>query len=160
MEYIIKKGKHYSNWFRFPFLRIGRSIKFQFMIESSAHYTLNSEDDFYWNKLFGLSNSWNHHESSARIGWRRLDEERYQICLYTYDDGVKIVSKEMNLFYDTFYSARIFISRNNFYLLFKDSSIIIPRKSEKLFPIKLVLKPFFGGNTVAPKDIKIQINMV
>jgi len=160
MDYTIKKGKHYSNWFKFPFFTFRRSIKFQFMIESSAHYTLNNEDDFDWNKLFGLSNGLNPHESSARIAWRRLNEEEYQICLYTYDNGVRIVSKEINLFYDTFYGARIIISRNNFYLLFKDTSIIMPRKSEKLFPIKLILKPYFGGNTVAPKDIKIQINII
>ena len=160
MDYIIKKGNHYSNWFKFPFFTLRRSIKFQFMIESSSHYTLNNEDDFDWNKLFGLSNGWTHQQSSARIGWRRLNEEEYQICLYTYDNGVRTVSKEINLFYDTFYGARIIISRNNFYLLFKDTSIIMPRKSENLFPIKLVLKPYFGGNTVAPKDIKIQINIV
>jgi len=130
------------------------------MIDSSSNYTLNNEDDFDWNKLFGLSNGFNHHQSSARIAWRRLNEEQYQICLYTYDDGVKTLSKEINLFYDTFYGARIIISRNNFYLLFKDSSIILPRRSEKLFPIKTVLKPYFGGNTVAPKDIKIQINLL
>ncbi len=130
------------------------------MIESSAHYTLNNEDDYDWNKLFGLSNSWHPHESSARICWRRLNEEQYQICLYTYDDGVRITSKEIDLYYDTFYGARIIISRNNFYLLFKDMSIIFPRKSEKLFPIRTVLKPYFGGTSVAPHDIKIKINIV
>ena len=160
MEYIIKKGKHYSNWFNFPFFKFGRSIKFQFMIDSSSRYTFNTEDDYDWNKLFGLSNSWNHQQSSARIGWRRLNEEQYQICLYTYDNGIKIVSKEMNLDYDTYYGARLIISTNNFYLLFKDSSIILPRRSEKLFPFKLVLKPYFGGTSVAPNDIKIKINIL
>jgi len=160
MDYTIKKGNHYSNWFKFPFFTFRRSIKFQFMIESSAHYTLNNEDDFDWNKLFGLSNSWNHHQSSARICWRRLNEEKFQVCLYTYDDGVKIVSKEIDLFYDTFYGARIIISRNNFYLLFKDSSIILPRRNERLAFLKLVLKPYFGGTSVAPHDIKIKINIV
>ena len=160
MDYIIKKGKHYSNWFNFPFFTFRRSIKFQFMIESSAHYTLNNEDDFDWNKLFGLSNSWNPHQSSARICWRRLNEEKFQICLYTYDDGIRTISKEMDLFYDTFYGARIIISRNNFYLLFKDTSIILPRRSEKLFPIKTVLKPYFGGTSAAPQDINIKINLL
>jgi hypothetical protein len=46
MEYIIKKGKHYSNWFKFPFFTLRRSIKFQFMIDSSSHYTFNNEDDY------------------------------------------------------------------------------------------------------------------
>ena len=137
MEYIIKKGRHYSNWFNFPFFTLRRSIKFQFMIDSSSHYTFNNEDDYDWNKLFGLSNSWNHHQSSARIGWRRLNEEQYQICLYTYDNGVRVISREMNLDYNTYYGARIIVSTNNFYLLFKDSSIILPRKSENLFPIKI-----------------------
>jgi hypothetical protein len=160
MEYIIKKGKHYSNWFNFPFFTTRRSIKFQFMIDSSAHYTFNNEDDYDWNKLFGLSNSWNVHQSSARLCWRRLNEEQYQICLYTYDNGIKTISKETTLDYDTFYGARIIISSNNFYLIFKDSSIILPRKSESLLPIKLVLKPYFGGTSVAPHDIKIKINIV
>ena len=160
MDYIIKKGKHYSNWFKFPFFTFRRSIKFQFMIESSAHYTLNTEDDYDWNKLFGLSNGWNPHQSSARICWRRFDEEQFEVCLYTYDDGVRVTSSPIKLFYDSFYGARIIISRNNFYLLFKDTSIIFPRKSEKLFPIKTVLKPYFGGTSVAPHDIKIKINVV
>lgn len=159
MEYIIKKGNHYSNWFNFPLFTIfKRSIKFQFMIDSSSHYTLNNEDDYDWNKLFGLSNSWNHHQSSARICWRRLNEEQYQICLYTYDNGVRNISREMTLDYDTYYGARIIISTNNFYLLFKDSSLILPRRSNKLFPFKMVLKPYFGGTSVAPHDIKIKIN--
>jgi hypothetical protein len=160
MEYIIKKGRHYSNWFNFPFFTLRRSIKFQFMIDSSSHYTFNNEDDYDWNKLFGLSNSWNHHQSSARIGWRRLNEEQYQICLYTYDNGVRVISREMNLDYNTYYGARIIVSTNNFYLLFKDSSIILPRKSENLFPIKTILKPYFGGTSVAPHDVKIKINIV
>jgi len=125
MEYIIKKGKHYSNWFNFPFFTTKKSIKFQFMIDSSSHYTLNNEDDYDWNKLFGLSNSWNAHESSARLCWRRLNEEEFQVCLYTYDNGIKTISKEMTLDYDTYYGARIIVSTNNFYLLFKDSSIIL-----------------------------------
>jgi hypothetical protein len=158
MDYIIKKGKHYSNWFNFPFFTFRRSIKFHFIIESSAHYTLNNEDDYDWNKLFGLSNAWNSHESSARICWRRLNEEQYQVCLYTYDNGIRNITKEINLYYDTFYGARIIISRNNFYLLFKDSSLILQRRSEKLFPIKTILKPYFGGTTPAPHDIKIKIN--
>lgn len=160
MDYIIKKGNHYSNWFKFPFFRFGRSIKFQFMINSSAHYTFNNEDDYDWNKLFGLSNSWNVHQSSARLCWRRLNEEQYQICLYTYDNGIRVISKEMTLEYNTYYGARIIISTNNFYLLFKDSSIILARRSEKLFPIKTILKPYFGGTSVAPHDIKIKINIV
>jgi hypothetical protein len=130
------------------------------MIDSSSHYTFNNEDDYDWNKLFGLSNSWNHHQSSARIGWRRLNEEQYQICLYTYDNGVRVISREMNLDYNTYYGARIIVSTNNFYLLFKDSSIILPRKSENLFPIKTILKPYFGGTSVAPHDVKIKINIV
>jgi len=177
MDFIIKKGNHYSNWFNFPFFTLRRSIKFQFMIDSSAHYTFNNhyvgvgslriatttlqnEDDYDWNKLFGLSNSWNPHQSSARLCWRRLNEEQYQICLYTYDNGIKTISKEMTLDYDTYYGARIIVSTNNFYLLFKDSSIILPRKSESLFPIKTILKPYFGGTSVAPHDIKIKINIV
>jgi hypothetical protein len=160
MDYIIKKGNHYSNWFKFPFFRFGRSIKFQFMIDSSSHYTLNTEDDYDWNKLFGLSNGLNSHQSSARIAWRRLNEEQYEICLYTYDNGIKVISKEMTLDYNTFYGARIIISTNNFYLLFKDISLILPRRSEKLFPIKTILKPYFGGTSVAPHDIKIKINVV
>jgi hypothetical protein len=160
MEYIIKKGKHYSNWFNFPFFTTRRSIKFQFMIDSSSHYTLNNEDDYDWNKLFGLSNSWNAHESSARICWRRYNEEQFQICLYAYDNGIRVISKEINLDYNTFYGARIIVSSNNFYLLFKDSSIILPRRSFKLSPFKLVLKPYFGGTSVAPNDIKIKINVL
>jgi len=171
MDFIIKKGNHYSNWFNLPFFRFGRSIKFQFMIDSSAHYTFNNhyviatttlqnEDNYDWNNLFGLSNSWNPHQSSARLCWRRLNEEQYQICLYTYDNGIKTISKEMILDYNTFYGARIIVSTNNFYLLFKDSSIILPRKSERLFPIKTILKPYFGGKSVAPHDIKIKINVV
>lgn len=160
MDYIIKKGKHYSNWFKFPFFTFRRSIKFQFMIDSSSHYTFNTEDDYDWNKLFGLSNSWNPHQSSARLCWRRLNEEQFQVCLYTYDDGVRITSNPINLDYNVFYGVRIIISRNNFYMLFKDMSIIFPRRSEKLFPIKTVLKPYFGGTSVAPHDIKIKINVI
>jgi len=160
MDYIIKKGNHYSNWFRFPFFKLGRSIKFQFKIDSSAHYHFNDSDMYDWNKLFGLSNSWNHHDSSARICWRAVDEKQYAICLYTYDNGIRNISNEIKLDYNVYYGARIIISTNNFYLLFKDTSLILPRRSEKLFPIKLVLKPFFGGNKTAPHDIKIKINVL
>ena len=160
MEYIIKKGKHYSNWFRFPFFTTRRSIKFQFKIDSSSHYEFNDEDKFDWNKLFGLSNSWNHQTSSARIAWRAFDEKQYEICLYTYDNGIREMSKSIKLDYDTFYGARIIVSRHNFYLLFRDTSLIVAKRTMKLFPIKLVLKPFFGGNKTAPTDIKIKINVL
>lgn len=158
-EYIIKKGKHYSNWFRFPFFTFNRSIKFYFNINSSSHYVFNDDNKYDYNKLFGLSNSYHHQISSARIGWRAISEEQYAVCLYCYDDNKRIISNEILLNYDTFYGARIIISKNNYYLLFKDSSLILQRYTQSMFPIRMILKPFFGGDNAAPNEIKIQINV-
>jgi len=159
MDYLIKKGKHYSNWFTFPLFTFRKSIKFQFKIEKESHYELIGEDKWDWNKMFGLSNDWNHHTSSARICWRAVDENHYEVCLYCYDDGIRQISDPIKLQYGLTYGARIIISRNYFYLYFKDTFLTLARRKSSLFPMKLILKPFFGGNQTAPKDIKVSINV-
>lgn len=58
-------------------------VDFIFKFKSDPTYTVpNKEDQKDTNKIFGISDSWHHHEHSVRIGWRHnLDTKQTTYCV-------------------------------------------------------------------------------
>lgn len=154
--YIIKKGQHESGTHVAVVLK--DQIKFQTIFDDSAIYaTQNPENQADINKLYGFSDCDSaHHDNSARFGWRWLNSQ-LEIHAYTYVDGVRASQfiKNVNLNQTHHYQLNITADRYEFIL--DETTVTMPRGCSTFSIAKYKLYPYFGGDEVAPHDIKIII---
>lgn len=151
----IKKGRHRSNWW-FPRLTFKDSIvgKVTFMCDQEYSIGKYQKDS---NKLIGLSDGFHHHISSIRIGFRwnsiskRID--LVGICYNNRKREIKVitrvdVNKEIN------FSVSI---EKDKYLVNIDGEFVSFDRSGRWNFLRYTLKPFFGGDSKAPKDLEFKI---
>ena len=161
IEFKIKKGEHSSSP-AYLKLFIGKSIQFQAVFNETAQYIFEgaaakNQSDI--NKLFGFSDCTDSHmENSARFGWRWLNNE-LQILAFIHKDG-KFASSLMgtaqfNKVYD--YSISLSSDKTKYIFKFKNKSVEMDRGCSSNKAKGYFLKPYFGGDEVAPHDIKIKI---
>ncbi|MFD2515675.1 hypothetical protein ACFSRY_17515 [Pontibacter locisalis] len=153
--YIISKGKHDSNN---GFKKLSTSlIRFEATFDSSAVYTtVDPANQADINKLYGLSDcSTQHHTNSARFGWRWYNS-RLEIHAYTYFNKQRsselITTVELNKPY--LYQLRL--EDNEYVFILNDVKVSKPRNCSG--PGEgYQLYPYFGGDEVAPHNIKIYL---
>lgn len=156
MEYKINKGWHYSNAF-LPIFRINKvcgTIKFL----GDFEYYIDKQKDT--NKLIGLSDSYHHHKNSIRLGWRWSKlMSKIEIMTILYSDSKRTIqhfcfiedqAKE--------YEFEIKILKDYYVVIFNKQNVFIERTSSWCLP-SVVLKPYFGGTTKAPKEFKFDIDL-
>jgi hypothetical protein len=134
-------------------------IDFIFKFKSDPTYEVpNKEDQKDTNKIFGISDSWHHHQHSIRIGWRHNpDTNETTYCTYYYRDGKHYTEDlgPVKINQDIYVCIEI---KNDCYRVTTiDKQIDIPRTSRWFGP-RYFLFPYFGGQQVAPKQFKIKIN--
>jgi hypothetical protein len=155
-EYVIPEGRHYSE----RLIRVETNeYKFKVRFDSSAIYTLPSQDQHDINKLTGFSDNNSHHQQfSARFGWRYSDNA-LRLFAYVYNDG-EWSEKELSIIeIDTVYTCGIVVNNVDYLFYIKELSILtgMPRAATTNKAIGYKLYPYFGGNNVAPHDIRIWI---
>ena len=157
MIYTIRKGSHASNWF--PKFTLSNKVYFSFTFETNPSYLLeNKQDQKDTNKIFGISDSWHHHQHSIRIGWRHnSDTNQTTYCVYYYRDGEHYTEDlgPLKIYQDTY--VYIEIKKDCYRVTTIDKQVDILRTS-KWFGPRYFLYPYFGGQQVAPKQFKIKIN--
>lgn len=158
--FVIKKGEHYSTY-RAATLQ-SKELRFYARFDSSAIYVSKTpENQWDVNKLLGFSDANVHHqEHSARIGWRWLDNH-LEVFAYVYSDSQRIIEPlgTANLGQNHLYEIILLDDRYRF--RFDDTELDVTRThvpSQK--GTYYMLFPFFGGNEVAPHDIRIWIKML
>ncbi len=156
VSYIINTGEHYSNNNGILLLSNISEMNFIAKFDSSAIYTAvipSNQADIH--KLYGFSdNNTQHHDNSARIGWRWYNNE-LQLLGYIYNNTVRsdlfikavVIGSEIN--------CSIKINGNKYIFMVDGTSIEMPRTST--IPSGYKLYPYFGGDEVAPHTIKILI---
>jgi hypothetical protein len=133
-------------------------MKFVVRFDNSAIYqTADPANQADINKLYGFSdNDQEHHINSARIGWRWYNNE-LQLLAYVYNNSIQsdrmIVSVPLNQ--DV--NASIKVEGSNY--IFNVSGVVVtmPRASSTPTAVGYQLYPYFGGDEVAPQNIKILI---
>ncbi len=163
MKFSIKKGKHFSNRFKFG-LSFNKKLMFAAKFNPNCLYSIEGADGQDINKLYGLSDDWDHMKNSIRIGWRCLDNKEIELFYFAHLDGQmkyeKIISVKPNeVFYvkililDKKYSVDVRYNNKNY-------SKDIKRVSKWNLLPRYYLKFYFGGNEVAPHNMSVEINDV
>lgn len=154
--YKINKGKHYANPKR-PILCLKKKIPFIFTIPKKSAYSFINEDSNDINKIFGISAGFNHHQDSIRLGWvpNFKNPDRYSLYSIIYRGGIR----HLTFLGDIFYGLRNYCVIN-----IKDNSITLqhPFGVIELQISKgphFYLRPYFGGDNVAPHDIEVIIEL-
>jgi hypothetical protein len=155
--YIIKSGNHYSEQNK-PQVMIRNSMSARITFDSSAMYTsvdANNQADV--NKLMGFSDCGNdHQQNSARLGWSWTGR-KLVLYAYSYVNKTRIIKNlgSFNLNKPIYCSVKA----ENKYYYFQAGNITdsIPRFCTDYNASRYKLFPYFGGDEVAPHQIRILI---
>lgn len=154
--YIIKQGSHVSGNHVSAVTK--NHLKFQTIFDDSAIYTTQAPDnqgDI--NKLYGFSDcDSTHQDNSARFGWRWFNNQ-LEIHAYTYVDGIRSSQYIKNVNLNQSHVYQLNIVSDHYEMIVDDTKVSMPRGCSTSSILKYKLFPYFGGDEVAPHDIKIII---
>lgn len=133
-------------------------LNFIVKFDSTAIYsTVNSENQFDINKLYGFSdNNSDHQQFSARFGWRWSDNALH-IFGYVYNKGIRIFKELGTINTGTENNCSIKVTPKSYIFLLNGIVDSLPRMSTTVKATGYKLYPYFGGDETAPHDIYIQI---
>lgn len=157
IKFTIQAGKQYCDGNTYKAIEL-KEMKFIARFDSTAIYqTQSPENQYDINKLYGFSdNNTDHHQYSARFGWRWSDKA-LRLFAYVYNAGV-VTSKELstvNIGSEINCSIRV---NGDKYLFTVDGAITqLPRMATTEEGKGYQLYPYFGGDEVAPHQVNIWI---
>jgi len=139
----------------------GNELKFQAIFDSTCIYKTvipGNQNDI--NKLLGFSDcNSQHHENSARFGWN-WRENALRIYAYVYVAGQRQEKELGTVELGKSASFQLSTSSNTYVFVFNGNTTIMPRHCSGGLGIAYKLLPYFGGDEVAPQDIKIKIRNI
>jgi hypothetical protein len=153
MIYTIKPNSHYSSII--PKIVCKNYIKGTITFLNDVEYQITRQGDT--NKIIGLSDNWNHHKDSIRLGWRYYKGKR-QIMTIAYVKGKRSISYLCDFEIGVEYDFWIGIYDRKYNLSFNGVFASIHRYSTWNYP-RLLLKPYFGGKETTNKEFKIKIDL-
>ncbi|MCE7068495.1 hypothetical protein [Dyadobacter sp. CY326] len=157
ITYTIKAGDHeVDKNSNAPFA--ATSLRFQAVFDSSCVYkTLVAENQNDINKLYGFSDcSSLHQTNSARFGWN-WREGAIRIYAYIYVNGVRQEKELGTAELNETNSFKIALEDNAYIFTYHGVETKMPRHCTGGVGIAYKLLPYFGGDEVAPHEMKIKI---
>jgi hypothetical protein len=155
--YTIKSGNHHSQLSPYKALEISE-MRFVVMFDHSAVYhSIDPENQNDINKLFGFAdNEMQHHEYSARFGWRWSDGA-LRLFAYVYNNSVLLTSELGSFPLNREIHCSIKINSDTY--TFKAGEQVVHMSRESTTPLAkgYQLYPYFGGDEPAPQEIRIWI---
>jgi hypothetical protein len=164
MIFRIPRGKHRARPLRFGIWWRKNSFAWMVKFDESCRYDLGNEDQFDTNKLCGIGYLPGHHTDSARFGWRYwTDLKQIELTAYCYVRGRRVIKHICFCEIGKVYRLRLQVLAAAYYFdvyepdQVKSAGIVtVERFHEK--KLKYRLGPYFGGNQVAPHEIKIELS--
>jgi hypothetical protein len=156
-EYLIKKGEQESNhgYQHFDALdTLAFTVKFDTSCRYKTQDPLNQIDV---NKLYGFSdNGKEHHQFSARFGWY-FNENKLTLHAYVYNNGVRSsrILKDLNFNQEA--KCGLVVRGDQYLFVVDGQTFSMPRSSATPKGNGYKLYPYFGGDELAPHDMKIWI---
>jgi hypothetical protein len=160
VKYTIKKGEQYCD--KNTVKKISyEQLSFVVKFDSSAIYKTSLESnqgDI--NKLFGFSdNNKQHHEFSARFGWRWYNHELHLLG-YIYNNGVMSFKEVGTVKIGTENSCAITVQKDTYIFNLNGNTVTMPRASITPKAEGYKLYPYFGGDELAPHTVSIWIKEI
>jgi|GEM_PF-2447547 len=161
--YTIHEGDHVSTPRVVRFFS-GTKMKLSFVFDSSAFYELTgaaAADQLDTSKLYGFSDCKSHHsENSARLGWRN-HQGKIEIMTFTHRGGKFYYDLLTTVEPNRVNQASISLSedRKSYIYEVNGTQATVERGCEDPKAIGYALQPYFGGNQVAPQEIRIRVDV-
>ncbi len=155
--YTIRKGQNFSDSNNFIQVQYA-DLKFIAKFDSSAIYqTVNPNNQYDINKLYGFSdNNAQHHQFSARFGWRWSDNA-LRLFGYIYNNGA-VQHKELGtVVIGSENNCSIKVTAKSYIFSLNKVVDSLPRASITPLGSGYKLYPYFGGDEPAPHDVIIRI---
>lgn len=154
MKYSITKGNYCTSSLHFGITfktAVTKTVRFS---PSCSHYV---SDDI--NKLFGLSDGFQIHKDSIRIGWRG-EGDKISLWLYAYSGGERYMSRILDILPTEVFTATVSVDPLHYGVVIKTAHGInkefYPRESKWWGP-RVFLRPYFGGDLPARETIEIDL---
>jgi hypothetical protein len=157
VKYTIPAGAHFAMLNKYTPVETAE-LKFAVRFDSSAIYqTRIAQNQYDINKLYGFSdNGSDHHQFSARFGWRWSDGA-LRLFAYVYNGG-KVASEELGVVrIGAEIQCRIKVTPDRYLFYCNEQMAALPRKSATAAGKGYRLYPYFGGDETAPHQIAIWI---
>jgi hypothetical protein len=157
IKYTIQKGNQYCDGNSYKAIELNE-MKFVVKFDSTAIYeTQSPENQYDINKLYGFSdNNSDHHQYSARFGWRWSDKA-LRLFAYVYNEG-SVTSKELTtVAIGSEINCSIKVTSTNYLFTVDGTTTQLPRMATTEKAKGYQLYPYFGGDEVAPHQINIWI---
>jgi len=157
IEYVINQGSQSANQNTYRQIN-SNEMKFVVKFDNSAIYqTIAPVNQLDINKLYGFSdNNQDHHQNSARFGWR-WNQNALELFAYVYNNGVQSDKYLGKVNIGDEINCAIKVAGNQYLFTLNGAQTTMPRASTTEMAVGYQLYPYFGGDEMAPHEIKIQI---
>lgn len=167
MIYTIKKGKNYPT-LPIPILTTKTWVSFDFKITGTFPYSIG-KDQSDINKLFGIAESWNIHANTVMLGWRNLgDSNVIELFIYVHNAYKNPNIGNRNIWFEKIGECLpnqlnhcligIDKKQKQYYTIFNGERTNLNRSKKSLGWFRYFTLPYWGGDTKAPHEYKIEIN--
>lgn len=160
IKYTIQKGNQYCDGNNYKTIETNE-MAFAVKFDSTAIYqTTSPENQYDINKLYGFSdNNADHHQYSARFGWRWSDGA-LRLFAYVYNNGI-VDSKELaTIPIGVEINCSIKVAASSYLFTVNGAVTSMPRTATTEKAKGYQLYPYFGGDESAPHQIDIWIKTV
>jgi hypothetical protein len=161
VQYTISEGRQYCDKRRIVSIK-DSLVSFKVKFDSSAIYTTSdASNQLDINKLFGFSdnNNADHHQYSARFGWRWSDHA-LRLFAYVYNKGVMSFKEIGSVQIGAENTCVIKAEGDKYLFSLNGAEITMPRASATALAEGYKLWPYFGGDESAPHTISIWIKEI
>lgn len=152
----IQQGAHYCDQNNIKPVRISE-MKFIVKFDSSAIYqTVDPENQYDINKLWGFSEDTDNHYNSARIGWS-WNNDAMRLYGYVYANGILNYQEITPVSIGSEITCSIKLAGNTYLFTVNGMGISLPRGPSTSEALGYQQYPYFGGDEAAPHLITILI---
>mgnify|MGYP003575528895 CR=1 FL=1 len=163
MIFRIPEGKHYALPWRFGLWWRRPVFAWTVKFDDTCRYDLGTEDQFDTNKLIGVGYLPHHHTGSARFGWRYWpDTGQIELSAYCYVDKRRVIYHIALVEIGRRYRLHLSVTTMAYVFSVEDiederamGGCSIPHFHRKKLQYRL--GAYFGGNSVAPHEMNVQI---
>ncbi len=155
-EYTIAAGEHYCDKTVIRPITITQ-MRFKVRFDNSAIYkSVDPQNQYDINKLYGFTEGQNPHENSARIGWS-FNDAALRLYAYAYNSGQRLWQEICAVSIGETINCAIKPDGNNYIFIVNDKQVILSRALTGSTAVGYQLFPYFGGDETAPQKVSIFI---